>query len=86
MSQKKIIVPFEEAKKRLPSGTIVHTFRQAGYMMLGADWQKKDLLEVMEKHEISETGPHAQGMNHGLAIIDKDGFLFIATKSKQEAK
>lgn len=40
----------------------------------------------MEKHEILETGPHAQGMNHGLALIDKSGHLFIETKKPTEAE
>ena len=84
MSDKKIIVPFKEAKKRLPSGPVVHTFRQSGPMLLGADWPRADVLAVMKKHEISETGPHAQAMNHGLAITDKSGYLFIGTKPKEE--
>jgi len=86
MSEEKIIVPFGEAKKRLPEGDKVHTFRQSGPMLIGADWSKKDILEVMEKHEILETGPRAQGMNHGLALIDKSGHLFIATKKPTEVE
>lgn len=85
MSEEKVIVPFNEAKKRLPEGDVVHTFRQAGSALIGADWPKKDILATMRKHEISETGPHAQATNHGLAITDKSGYLFIATKPKEEA-
>lgn len=84
MSKEKVIVPFKEAKKRLTSGPMVHTFRQSGFTMLGADWPKKDVLAIMKKHEISETGPMAQGMNHGLAITDDRGHLFIATKRKEK--
>lgn len=85
MSKEKIIVPYEEAKKRLPAGSRVHTFRQSGPMKIGADWTKKDVLAIMRKHEISETGPMAQATNHGLAITDEVGHLFIATKPQEEA-
>jgi len=84
MNKKRIVVPFKEAKKRLPAGGRVHTFRESGPIKIGADWTKKDVLAIMRKHEISETGPMAQGMNHGLAITDKSGYLFIATKPKEK--
>ena len=82
MSEEKIIVSFKEAKKRLTSGPMVHTFRQSGPALIGADWPKQDVLAIMKKHEISETGRLAQGMHHGLAITDESGHLFIGTKPK----
>jgi len=82
MSKKRIIVPFKEAKKRLPKGSRVHTFRESGFMKIGADWAKKDVLAAMKKHEISETGPMAQATNHGLVIRDESGYLFIETLPK----
>ena len=84
MSEEKVIVPFKEAKKRLPTGSRVHTFRESGFMKIGADWSRKDILAIMKKHEISETGPMAQATNHGLVITDESGYLFIATKPKEE--
>lgn len=84
MSKEKTVLSFKEAKERLPKGNKVHTFRQSGPMLIGADWPKKNILDAMKKTEIKETGPQAQGMNHGLAIIDDVGILFIETK--KEAK
>lgn len=84
-SKKRIVVPFKEAKKRLPTGSKVHTFRESGPIKFGADWAKKDVLAIMKKHEISETGPMAQATNHGLVIFDESGYLFIATKPKEKA-
>ncbi|MBA7690248.1 hypothetical protein ES703_98772 [subsurface metagenome] len=86
MSEEKIIVPFGEAKKRLPEGNKVHTQRQSGFMIIGADWDKKELLKTMKKYEIRETGGMAKSMNHGLAIFDDSGWLFIATKKPTEVK
>lgn len=84
MSEDKISISLEEAKNRLPSGTIVHTYRQSGYMIIGADWEKRELLRVMKKYKIRETGGMAKRMDHGLAILDDRGWLFIATKKLTE--
>ena len=74
-------ISFEEAEKRLPDGPEVHTFRQAGAMLLGADWERGGLLKAMREAEAIElTGPAATAMHHGLAIQDERGLLFIATR------
>ena len=75
-------LPFDEAVKLLPKGPTVHTFRQAGLMMLGADHERDTLLEAMKAApEILITGPSAQAMKHGLAIRDDTGVLFIEAAS-----
>lgn len=84
MSRNRIIVLKKFAIKRLPAGDRIHTFRQSGPMMIGADWARADILKLFEKHVIYETGPKAQGMNHGLAIIDDIGALFIETKPQKK--
>ena len=38
----------------------------------------------MKNHEIQLTGNMAKSMNHGLAICDKNGWIFIETKKKKE--
>ncbi|MBU2052541.1 hypothetical protein KKH13_05030 [Patescibacteria group bacterium] len=79
-------VKYSEAIKLLPRGR-VHTFRQSGSMLIGADWERKHILNAMRKaKEILITGKQAQAMNHGLAIEDKNGLLFIATKPVRDAK
>ena len=77
----KVLIPFDEAEKRLPDGPEIHTFRQAGPMLLGADYERGELLKAMREAEAIElTGPAATAMHHGLAIQDKHGLLFIATR------
>ena len=76
----KSVVSLEEAIKRLPDGDMVHTFRQAGGMMLGAEHGRTSLIiSLANATEIQETGTLAQSLGHGLCIYD-DGWLFIATK------
>lgn len=77
----KELISFEDAEKRLPDGPNIHTFRQSGPLLLGADMERDKLLKAMrEADEIEIAGPAATAMNHGLAIQNKTGLLFIETK------
>lgn len=77
MTQKKkkqpderVILTFEQAEPLLVPGESVHCFLnpQRG-MMIGADWDRDDVLEVMRvAKRIEVTGPVAQEMKHGLAV------------------
>ena len=87
MDNVKEVIAFDEAEKRLPNSKRVHTFRQAGRLMLGADWDRSSLLDVMRKApEIQVTGPQAQAMKHGLCIFDDHGPLFIETANSKKNK
>jgi len=80
MDDDKELITLEEAIKRLPAGDTVHTFRQGGLCLIGADHERDRLIEAMRTApEIEVTGPAAQAMNHGLAIRDEHGWLFIET-------
>lgn len=80
MSDEQVVITYEEAIALLPAGDKIHTFRQAGPMLLGADHDRGALLSAMlAAPEIQVTGAVAQSMNHGLAIQDDIGWLFIAT-------
>lgn len=70
----------EQAISVLPDGDDIHTFRNLGAgMMLGADWRRDGIIEVLTKAEqIQLTGATARGMGHGM-VIDDDGLLFIET-------
>ena len=85
MDDDKKTLAFDEAVKLLPEGETVHTFRQAGAMMLGADHLREKLLAAMQAApEIHVTGPSAQAMKHGLAIHDDTGWLFIEAASADQ--
>lgn len=85
MDDERETLTFEEAVKRLPDGNYVHTYRQAGPILVGADHDRAALLEAMQKADaIDVTGPSAQAMHHGLAIFDDLGALFIETRRKDE--
>ena len=80
MDDDKELISLEDAIKRLPDGGMVHTFRQGGPCLIGADHERDRLIEAMRAAPAIEvTGPQAQAMGHGLAICDEHGWLFIET-------
>jgi hypothetical protein len=80
-----VLLTYDEAVARLPRGERIHTFVQAGPMLIGADWDREQVLALFRANEdaIHESGEQAQGMNHGIAVLDaeRDGRpVFIETK------
>ena len=75
------IISYEEAVKLLPDGEYIHTFdNPVAGVLAGVDWDRNDILEAMQCHEISLAGEQAQAMNHGIAIKMGDDWLFIETR------
>lgn len=79
-NKKRTVISLEDAIAKLPDGDYVHTFRQAGFALIGADWDKNDLITAMSASEVELAGPQAAAMKHGIAFRDNFGFVFVATK------
>jgi hypothetical protein len=77
---------YDEAVALLPDGDDIHTILNPGSIMLGADWSREAILNLLRESPRREvTGPMAQAMGHGLAALDVDGrTLFIETKVHNE--
>lgn len=85
----KIYLTKEQAISVLPDGETIHTFYNPGFGLVGADWERDDILDKIEKSDIVElTGPSARGMGHGMCAYNKDtkwqsGILFIETDEEK---
>lgn len=71
---------YEKAVAMLPEGDSIHAFRNSPGVLIGADWERADILEVIKKHGAELAGPTATGMGHGLYVNDGIG-LWIETVS-----
>lgn len=61
----------DEAIRLLPEGEEIHTFIANGMVLIGADWSRDDIIEILRTADhIEITGPHARGMKHGIAVWD----------------
>jgi hypothetical protein len=85
----KVYLTKEQAVSVLPDGETIHTFLNPGFGLVGADWERDDILDKIEKSDIVElTGPGARGMGHGICAYNKgtkwqSEILFIETDEKK---
>jgi hypothetical protein len=86
MSEERIVLSPADAIALLPDGDMIHTFRQGGPCLIGADWEREKLIEALNKYEVEVTGEMAQSMNHGMAFQDEYGWVFVETKKGEAAK
>ena len=75
-------IPLSKALKMLKIvKNSVHTFRQVGPILIGADWTLGQVKSAVTKHGIELSGVSATAMGHGLVLIDTKGPLFLETKA-----
>lgn len=85
----KRFISVNEAISLLPEGDTIHTFYNTGLALLGADWQRQDVIDKLAKSDkIEITGDTARSMNHGLAAYNDDikyqsDILFIETDKEK---
>lgn len=63
----------------------VHTFRDSGGALIGADWGEETILETAGIHQetIELSGKYARAMEHGVAFRDDHGFVYVATNEER---
>lgn len=58
----------EELDAMMPPGENVHTFLQAGPILLGADWARGEILQCARRRPAELAGKEATGMKHGAVV------------------
>lgn len=86
----RVFLTFEEAEAMLPDGDTIHTFASSTGMVIGADWDRKSVLELLKTGKPELAGDMATSMGHGLVAFlkvdeekdTKSDPRFIATKEQ----
>ena len=78
------VVSMSEALRRIGPAERIHTFRDAGLALVGADWDRADLIEAMMTYGVEDSGPGASRMRHTLCLRDGTGWLFIEAEPSDE--
>lgn len=79
----------EEAADLLPDGDAIHTFRGGGPVLIGADWDREEVLNKLKTSDkIEIAGETARNMGHGLAVYNDNAklqsdILFIETDEEK---
>lgn len=61
----------------------VHTFRDAGFGLIGAHMTVKEARVAFEKYGAQQAGPSATETGHGIVIVDETGPLFFEAHPAQ---
>lgn len=57
---------YDEAVALLPDGDDIHTFVNPGGMLMGADWDRGDVLDLLKTGKPELSGGMAESMGHGI--------------------
>lgn len=80
MNEDRELLTPEKAEDFLPKTDRIHTFRQArNGMLIGADWDREEILKVIREFTPELSGEVATKMGHGIVIFDNTGPLFVQT-------
>jgi hypothetical protein len=72
---------YDEAVALLPDGDRIHTILDGGIALIGAHWDRGDVLALLAATDRREvTGTAAQSMGHGLAAFRDGEPVFIETR------
>jgi hypothetical protein len=72
---------FEQAQAMLPEGDEIHTLLDGGLALIGADWERANVLALLRIGRPERSGPQAEEAGHGLVAFLPGGEpLFIATR------
>ena len=69
-----------EAERVLKKGAMVHCFLNPGGMLVGADWERAEVLDCLRRAPAIElTGDMARRMGHGIVALNPGDPHFFAT-------
>lgn len=84
----RVKLSYDDAIALLPDGDEIHVFSNPGMnMLVGADWSRESILELIKNGEPELAGEMAMDMGHGLIAWESETRpLFIKTKEMEDDK
>jgi hypothetical protein len=77
----RIFFTADEAIAMLPDGETVHTFRSGVGILIGADWDRDDLIRAIRANKCEQGGEQCTAMGHGLVVwTSETNPLFVETR------
>jgi hypothetical protein len=71
---------YGQALAMLPDGDEIHAFTNPAGMLVGADWDRSDVLALLRTGRPELSGDQATAMGHGLVAFRGDVPVFFATR------
>lgn len=68
----KIFLTEQQAIELLPEGEQIHTFLNLPMALIGADWDRDEVIDKIRSSDYREvSGSGARGLKHGLAVYNE---------------
>jgi len=79
IKEEKLFITPKQAESCLLNGDNIHTFRSVPGTLIGADWERKNILEAFETHKdtLQIGGVQCKAMKHGIVFEDIGGYVFV---------
>ena len=84
LTQDKVALSYDEAVAMLPGTDEIHTFIQQGIALIGADWPRETVLDLLKVGSPELAGEMATRMGHGLVAYRGCQPVFIETKEEAD--
>jgi len=85
MIDRPVVLTKEQAMGLLPEGESIHVIVDAGAALLGANWDRADVVELISGSNRCEVGgARCRHAGHGLVIWDRKRPLFVETRDGVE--
>lgn len=79
MDIERVKLSVNKVDAKLVPGEKVHTYKQCGSILFGADMERKKILELAEEFGAYIAGPEAIKRKHGIVVFDDKGYFFCET-------
>lgn len=80
------VLTYGQAVALLPDDERIHTFMNPAGMLIGADWDREDVLALLRDGQPELSGDQATAMGHGIVAFrggDRGEPMFVATKTEE---
>ena len=75
---KRIFLSKDQAIAMLPQGQTIHVFRNQGLLLVGADWSRSEIIDLLVHSKTIEIGgSQCRALGHPIAAFDGEGYFFI---------
>jgi hypothetical protein len=85
MENDRVDLSTEEALSLLPKEDLIHTFRSIGRVLIGADWDREELVDLINRSHCEIGGSKSIALGHGLVIWSGTDPLFVHTIDDNES-
>lgn len=80
MSDNSVLLSYDQAVSMLADGDDVHVFLNPNGMLIGADWSRQSVLDMIRVGAPQIGGDACLSMGHGLVCKHEGRFHFVATR------